>query len=142
MCAVSGPLTASACVAVNGSYQLSVFPSHSALPTLCTQQVRHELISRPLLLQRSRRPCLVSSNGYFITPRVQTSPHHSPDSLSVFTQVCALHTSGLCAHRESRIPIWSPGQGEKANDSTYQVLLPSQRCVYLKQVFQEKAANT
>lgn len=49
---------------------------------------------------------------------------------------------GLCAHRKSHNLIWSPGQEERTNVSTYQVLLLPQRRVYLKQVFQVKAADT
>lgn len=51
---------------------------------------------------------------------------------------------GLCPSHiwGSHSAIGSPSQKEKANDSTYQVLLLPQRCVYLKQVFQVKAADT
>lgn len=48
----------------------------------------------------------------------------------------------LCAHRKSHLLIRSPGQGERAYVYTYQVFLLPQRRVYLKQVFQVKAADT
>lgn len=115
----------------------------------------HTVLSLPCVLSRCGmssslgHSCSREVEGHVLSAAMATSSHPgsrphliTPVFLSLFTQICALHTSGLCAHRESQIPIWSPGQGEKANDSTYQVLLSSQRCVYLKQVFQEKAANT
>ena len=74
------------------------------------------------------------------TSSAQTSPHCMTLRFS-----CPLSPSSvplthlvLCAHRKSHILIWSPG----ANVYTYQVLLLPQRRVYLKQVFQVKAADT